>query len=489
MKKRFLELVKSRFFRDSATLQIAGMINQLSQLASTVFLAFLLGAEGQGQFVLAVALQGLLHFVIATGVVPATVAQIAAAHVRGNHDKTAGWIAFLAKAVLTFGTIVLAVGWFVLPWLGQAFYDEHGHGHQIGMWAWFLCLEPLLDLPRVVASVAFQGTRRMRALGQVENADEIVRFFLVVLGAAITGSPAGAIAGTVIAALFGSVLAIELYSTARHDDGPPLPGVRDILRRMPDVPLWKGLRLGIRVGLLKNGTALFLSIFPRLIIGKIVGEAWTSYFHIAQRVLTVPTMFMLGVSRTSLSALGELAGKKDWRGFRRLFTRVTLLTGGALSALILIGFPLVKPIASVLFTHDYVEPVFAYYRILALGYIPFTFAVAIESFYIATNHVRTWLVITVIGAIVTIPLNVWLILHVPYTGTAWGLSLYQSWVLVHLAWIFWALYSGRVTRWGKSAEGDGGSSGTGPKDGGPGDADVLAEAELDIAGRASGARE
>ncbi len=480
MRQRLAELLRSRFMRDTATLQIAGMINQLSQLASTVFLAFLLGAEGQGHFVLAVALQGLLHFLINTGMVPATVSQIAAAHVRGNHDKTAGWIAFLAKAVLTFGTIILVVGWFVLPWVGERFYDEpsHGHGREIGMWAWFLCLEPLLDLPRVVASVAFQGTRRMRALGQVENADEVVRFFLVVLGAAITGSPAGAVLGTVVAALFGSVLAVELYSAARHDGGPPLPNVRDILRRMPDVPLWRGLRLGIRVGLLKNGTALFLSVFPRLIIGTFVGAAWTTYFHIAQRILTIPTMFMLGVSRTSLSALNELAGKKDWAGFRRLFTRVSFLTGGALSALILLGLPLVKPLVSALFPEDYVDPVFEYYWILALGYIPFTFAVAIEAFYIATNHVKTWLWLTVVGAIITIPTNVWLILNIPYTGTAWGLSLYQSWVLVHLLWIFWALYSGRVDRWNLP-----------PSDAKPVEAQTLVEAGIDIAGRGAGTRE
>lgn len=483
MRRRLVELIKSRFFRDTATLQIAGALNQISQLASTVFLAFLLGAEGQGHFVLALALQGLLHFLINTGVVPATVSQIAAAHVRGNHDKTAGWIAFLAKAVLTFGIIILVVGWFVLPWVGKRFYGDSSpeQGHQIGMWAWFLCLEPLLDLPRVVAAVAFQGTRRMKALGQVENADELVRFFLVVVGAVVTGSPAGAVAGTVVAALFGSVLAIELYSSARHDGGPPLPGVRDIARRMREIPLWKGLRLGIRVGLLKNGTALFLSIFPRLIIGGFAGAEWTSYFHIAQRALTTTTMFMLGVSRTSLSALGELAGKKDWVGFRRLFTRVSLITGTVLSLLIVLGFPLVRILLSHLFPPNYVGPVCTYYAILALGYIPFTYAVAIESFYIATNRVKAWLLITLVGALVTIPTNVWLIAHVPYTGTAWGLSLYQSWVLVHLAWIFWTLY--RPAPGGWNADRDVAVARPSP------DAAVLEEAAIDIAGRGSGARE
>jgi hypothetical protein len=98
--------------------------------------------------------------------------------------------------------------------------------------------------------------------------------------------------------------------------------------------------------------------------------------------------------------------------------------------------------------------------------------------------------ITVIGAVITIPTNVWLILNVPYVGTAWGLSLYQSWVLVHLAWIFWALYSGRVTRWGREGDGEGGGTPSG-KAGvvGGSDAEVLAEADLDIAGRASGTRE
>jgi O-antigen/teichoic acid export membrane protein len=316
----------------------------------------------------------------------------------------------------------------------------------------------------------------MRSLGQVENADEIVRFFLVVLGAGITGSAVGAVIGTIVAALFGSVLAIELYSAARHDGGPPLPGVREIARRMPEVPLWRGMRLGIRVGVLKNGTALFLTVFPRLIIGAVVGAEWTTYFHIAQRFMTIPTIFMLGVSRTTLSALGELAGRQDWAGFRKLFTRVTLITGGVLSALILIGIPLVEPVISRLFPLDYVAPVERYYQILALGYIPFTFAVAIESFYIAANHVRTWLWLTVIGAVVTIPTNVWLILNVKYTGTAWGLSLYQSWVLVHLAWIFWSLYSGRVERWK-------------PAPTPSADASVLAESAIDISGRSSVTRE
>ncbi len=473
MKRRLAEMVKSRFFRETATLQVASGINQLSQFASTVVLAFLLGAKGQGALVLAISLQGLLHFLINTGVVPATISQIAAAHVRGNQEKTAGWIAFVAKSGLILCTAILVIGWFALPWFGEVFYDSH----EVGVWALLLCLEPLFDLPRTVGAVAFQGTRRMRALAQVENADEVVRFFLVVVGAVITGSALGAVIGMVVSAIFGSILAIEQYSLARHDGGPPLPGLREIVVRMREVPLWRGMRLGIRVGLLKNGTALFLNIFPRLIIGKVVGTEWVSYFHIAQRILSIPTLPMPAVARTALPALAELAGKKDWVGLRRLFNRVTLLTGFSIAFAILAAVLAIPYVVGAIFPADYAVPVYHYAWILALGFVPYAFAAAIDSVYIATNQVKAWLWLTVLGAAITIPLNVWLIAAVPYTGVAWGLALYQSWVLVHVGYIYWFMYrSGRGGFGVPSARDER-------------DAHILEAAAIDVAGRESGVRE
>ena len=87
-----------------------------------------------------------------------------------------------------------------------------------------------------------------------------------------------------------------------------------------------------------------------------------------------------------------------------------------------------------------------------------SFATAIEAFYIATNNVRWWLGLTVVGAILTIPTNIWLILNVPYTGTAWGLSLYQSWVLVHLVFIAW-WFANNKTAWGEEELLEGGVPG------------------------------
>lgn len=439
MRSRLLAAIRHRFVRDAATLQVAALINQTSQLLSTVAIAYLLGSNGQGLFVSALALQALFFFLINLGVTQAVVSQIAAAAARGNDFKVAGWIAFLAKTILVFGSVILAIGYFALPEIGERFFKDR----QIGVWAWWLCFVPLLELPKLVALVVFQGTRRMLLLGQVENGHEMVRFFLVVLGALITQSAQGAILGTIASSAVGSILALGLYHQARHDGGYPLPGPREILARTRDVKIRQGIRQGLRIALLKNGQVLFGTVFPRLILGGVVGMSWVAYFHIAQRFMMVPMMMAQGVSRTLLPALGELAGLRDITRLRRLFARASLVTGGLISAALLAVLAAIPFLMPLLFPEDYARPVFHYAWILTLGYVPFAFAVGIESFFIVANRVRVWLLLTVLGAILTIPTNVWLIFNVPYTGTAWGLSLYQSWVLVHLGYITWFLARAR----------------------------------------------
>lgn len=435
-----LRWIRSKFLRDAATLQVAGVLTQGSQVVSTILIAYLLGAEGQGTYVSAIALQGLVYFLVNVGVHTATVSQLAAAAARDNRDKVSGWLAFLAKAILGFSLLIVPLGYFAVPEVGAWMYgtfDAAGaaYGREIGFWAWLLCLQPLLELPRTVAAVAFQGTRRMLALSRVELAQEIVRIFLVILGALVTGSAAGAIVGHLAACGISSVVALDVYRRARHDGAGFLPGIREVVRGIPQVPLRKGLRLGLRVGLLKNSHSLFINVFPRLIVGGVVGIDWVAYFHIAQRIIQVPLLVMFGVSRVMLPALGELAGLKDIERFKRLFFRVTLLTGTTVAAGILILMPFVPFLTSWLLPADYSKPVSEFYGILAIGYAILPFGSAHEAFYVATNTLRAWLWISALGTALLLPVNVFLILTVDRTGTAWGLSAYLSWVLAHFFYI------------------------------------------------------
>ncbi|MBK8178970.1 MAG: lipopolysaccharide biosynthesis protein [Planctomycetes bacterium] len=428
---------KSKFVRDVATLQVSGIVNQAVQLGSSMVLAFVLGAEGQGALGVAVMLQGLFYNLIAVGVVQSTVGQVASATARDMRGKVAAWLAFVAKVYLASNGVLIAAGFFLLPWIGRTWFNSEGSGERLGWWAWWLSLWPLIDTPRSVVFVALQGTRRMLPLAQLETTQELGRAFLVTVGAIITGSAEGAIVGEIISRVLAMVVALEIYREARQDGGSYLPTPAEVLRQMKELPLSKGLPLALKVGFVKNVSSTFLKVLPRLFIGSAAGLSWAAYFQIAQRIMDIPMMFLLGVSRTMLPALAEKRGLGDVQGFRRLYLRSTLIGGGLVALGVLLVLPLIPWIVHSFYPDDYEKPVYVVASILAFGYVPMSFAVGLEAFYMVSDQIRASIVLTLLGCLVTIPVNVFLIRHFPETGAIWGLSFYMSWVFVHFGYVAW----------------------------------------------------
>lgn len=417
------------------TLQAASGVSLACQTITTVAVAFVLGARGQGLYVSAVALQTLLYSLLNIGVTQSTAAQIAAAAARGHSDRTADWLAFLVKLTLAFGALFIVVGALALPALGELLVDDA----HVGVWAAWLCALPIVELPRAVAAVAFQGTRRMRALARLENGHALVRVFLVVVCATIAASPMGAVLGLLLSGALGSVLAFALYAEARHDGGYPLPSPSEVLARMPGVDFRRGLRLGLRLAVLKNIHVLFSNVVPRLVIGALAGLDWVAYFHVAERILGVPVLLTQGVSRTMLPALAELAGQKDMERFARLFRRVTLIAGGLVTLAIGLVLAVTPKLLDLFFPSDYGAPVFLFAWILALGYVPQAFALGVDSFFIVTNRIRALYALSILGIAVTVPINVWLILNVPVTGAAWGVTVSLWWFVVLVGYALFRL--------------------------------------------------
>lgn len=435
-----LRVFRNKFMQDTATLQASAMLNQASQLLSSVLVANLLGAHGHGLLILSVTLHSLFYNLINVGVVQATIAQVAAATARDNEVKVAGWLAFLVKCYLLFSALMIVSGYFVLPFVAEWWYAARlgpEEARRLGVWAWWLCFWPLIDTPRAVAQVAFQSTRRMLLLGKLDNGCELFRMFLVTAGVVLTGSPVGGVIGEIVSRTLGSFLGLQLMREAREDDGSYMPSFREVLRLAPRTPMAKGIRLGVRVGLLKNGTALFMDVFPGLILGAVAGASWVAYFRVATKIVGLPMMLLQGVTRTVLPALSELRGVRDLERFRRLYFRTSLLSGATLVGVMLASLPLIHVAVAAFWPSDFADPVFRYACILALGLAPFAFAVGLEAFYILTDQMKRSLMITAVGALITIPTNVVLIVLLPETGAAWGLALYRGWVLVHLVYVAW----------------------------------------------------
>jgi O-antigen/teichoic acid export membrane protein len=428
-----LRYLKHKFVRDTATLQVGTVLNTIGNFASTLALAYLLGEKQQGELFIAISLYSLLWLLLGQGPVAATISQVAAANARGLPEKGAAWLAFLAKAYVAIGILLVPLGYFALPYLALVF---HG-GEDVARWAWWLCWTPLFELPRIVAGAGLQATRRMLPLAQLENTQEAARVFLVAVGALITSSPAGAILGTLASSVIGSIVGIELYRSARRDGGTPLPSPRAILSVMRDVPLRAGLPLGMKMGLVRSIDALNVKVLPNLLLSKFGSSEWVAYLRIAQTFMAVPLLFMQGLSRTALPVLSDLAGLRDMQRFKRTFIRASLLGGAFISAGVLASLLFVPWILERFFPQSYGGPVWFLCLILLPGMLVMSFSIANDTFYLVTNTLRAGVVICVLGLVVNTAVMTALGAWYSTPGVAWGLSFTMASAAMHYAYAAW----------------------------------------------------
>jgi O-antigen/teichoic acid export membrane protein len=432
------KVLSSRFLRNIAALQAGGIVYAGMNFASAFALAHVLGASRQGSWIVANQLYALAFFVVNLGLLQVAVTQIAAGSARGQFDKVGAWLACLVKVYLLMGVGLVTLGWVLLPpavawWRGiNPTIDP-----RVATWAWCLLWTPILDIPRVAVVAAFQGTRRMVRLTQVENAAEVLRSFLVIAGAILTGSPWGPVAGSLAGTVLASLIAVALYRRANKESGSyPLPGVRAILGGIRGVPIRAAFRDGLKFGIVRQSDALGRKILPPLIVQTFGTSSWVTYLRFAQLLMDLPLLFMQGVGRTALPALAELRGLKDHRLFRRLFLRATLLGGGLIGLGVLLFLPVVPHVLRV-FPADYRDPIWTLCLILTLNAIPVGFTITLDSFYLLTGQLRIAVRLSVLCFLSTVATMLFLSGPLPRTGAAWGLVFMGSFSFIHLSYIWW----------------------------------------------------
>ena len=207
------------------------------------------------------------------------------------------------------------------------------------------------------------------------------------------------------------------------------------------------MRLGMRVAMLRNVSTLLLEWTPRLVLASMAGLEWVAFYHVAERLLSIPVTLTHGVSRSMLPALGEFAGQKDLPRFRSLFYRSTLWGGGAVVVALGITLAATPFLTELLFPADYAEPVYRFATILFWAGVCQAFSLGIDSFYIATNRIRTWYGLSFAGLIVCVPLAVWLIRTIPVAGAAFATVVLNAWLLVIVAFAFLWLSLSRERAW------------------------------------------
>lgn len=431
-------LTASRFLRDSTVLQAGSLSISGLAFMGAIALTHVLGAHKQGEFYLAIAAYSLLWFCLNLGLYPVTINQVAKSLARGDRAGAIRWLAYLLKSGIPIGLVTLAAGIWVVPQvLGWWTVELSGQTSLVALSVSILALSPLLELPRVVALAGLEGSRRMLAVTRVENSTEVLRVVLVVIGALLTGSPVGPAIGTVIASGFGSVIALSVMRQERRLNIPELPSIREILRAVPSTPWTLGLRLGIKMGIVRNIDALAVQVLPALILGRFASAQWVAYLRIAQRLVDVSRMFMKGISRTALPVLSALDQVRDRAVLRKVYWRATLGSGLLIaSGLGLSALVLPWAIESFL-PRNFHHPVWVSFLILLPGTAVVGFSVVNDTFYLVTDQLRVAITLSVTGLVVNTTVLVLACMRWPDYGAAVGVSFTFLWSLTHVGYAAW----------------------------------------------------
>ncbi|MEO0652873.1 MAG: hypothetical protein AAFZ65_19520, partial [Planctomycetota bacterium] len=158
-------------------------------------------------------------------------------------------------------------------------------------------------------------------------------------------------------------------------------------------------------------------------------------------------MLLQGISRTTIPALSQMAGRKDAEGFKRAWFRVTAISGAICvggMALVILARPLLpRFLALVGLPETYHEPVSQNIPILAIGAGIVGFSAASEAFYVVADRLRAAIAIAGIMMWPSIGLTYLFAYRIPETGAAWGVTFTYSVAAMHVTYAYFYFRSGK----------------------------------------------
>ena len=427
--------LKSRFLRESSTLQVASLFTAFSNIAGSVVLARVLGGPELGVFYLAISVYALVWSLLNLGLAPVATMKVAGAVRSGDRDRLRSEIGLYLRlsGVLAFLALGLAAGSYLLPTEGLARGLFDLDGPRIFALAALLGIAPIFEAPRNLCVAGLLGERRMLPLARVEVGQELCRVGFVCAGAIMTGSALGAVLGQIAGNVCGCLLSVDAFERERRRADSILPSLRGALRS-DAARAWPAIKEGAKVGLVRNVDQLGVQTIPSLLLGSVADKQWVAYFRIAQRFGAMLRLLMLGINRTALPALSQLAHVKDLSGLRRTYWRSSVLSGTVVTLGLAIALPLLPFVIRSLYTAEYHGPVFTLVLLLSPGIAITSFSVANDVFYLVTQQMRVAIVLSLVGFVYSVAVVAACLVRWPETGAAIGLSAACLWALVHMGY-------------------------------------------------------
>jgi O-antigen/teichoic acid export membrane protein len=415
------QFARRRFVRDTLILQFGKFVTILAQGLTNILILRILGPELVGIYTLIVAMAAVLGLLDLSAAGQVALVEVAKALGAGNHDEVRDNLAYYIRINLIINGILVAAFFVLAPRLAQISYSHDiENSIAIGLWARWLALLELTEVPFGMLVIAYQSQRNMRTLVSLES----VRLLLtcaISIGVLISGwGIPGLVLSQVVISCAYAVYSGYQYSRLAQAD-PRFPAWSTLLGRTLSVGIRSRFWLGFRIAVDKN-LGSFATQLPVLIMGAL-SPAALGYFSTALKVMTLPQPLISGITRNLDTFLPFRAGQGT-APLRGAFIRTTAFSGLIWSA-VTIGMAVISPaILLVMAGFDYMPAIPLLYPLL-LQSVAVGLGVGIGSTLRSLDKVEYSIANQLLTLALVGPLAYVLISRLGGYGAAWSYGLWS----------------------------------------------------------------
>jgi O-antigen/teichoic acid export membrane protein len=410
---------RRRFVRDTLILQFGQFAAIVAQGLTSILILRILGPALVGQYALITAMAAVLGLLDLSASGKVALVEVSKALGANDRDEVRDALAYLIRINVQLNGL-LVVGFFVLAMpLAQISYNNA----EVGLWARWLSLQQLTNLPFSVLTIAYQCQRNMRTLVSLES----VRLLLTCaasIGVLLTGwGIPGLVLSQVVISCVYAIYSVVQYSRLAQADSR-FPAWSTLLGRAGSVGIRARFGLGFRISAGKNLSS-FATQLPTLIIGALypvaTGNPTLGYYSTALKVMTLPQPLVSGIARNLETFLPYRAGQSK-QSLRDAFVKTTLYTGLIWSAAT-IGMAVISPvILLVIAGFDYLPATSLLYPLL-LQSLGVGLGVGVGPALRALNKLEYSIGINILMLALSTPIGYVLIANLAGYGGAWFYGL------------------------------------------------------------------
>jgi len=430
------QFVRRRFVRDTIIFQLGQFATILGQGVTTILTLRILGPVLVGQYALITAMAAVLGLLDLSASGKVALVEVSKALGAEDRSEVRDALAYFLRINLEING-VLVTGFFLLALpLAQVSYNNT----DIGLWARWLVLLELTEIPFGMLRLAYQTQRNTGTLVRIETV-RLLTNSIASIGVLLFGwGIPGLVLSQVIVSGCYAVYAIYQYPRLVRAD-PRFPTWGVLLRRLRSVSIRSRFWFGFRISLDKN-LASFLTQLPILMLGSL-NPAALGYFSTAVKVATLPQPLISGIARNLDTFLPFRAGRSN-AAVREAFIQTTLFTGLVWSVMS-IGVAIASPVILLVLAGTNYLPAIPLLFPVMLQSIAVGLDVGVGSAFQALNKSEYGIGLNIFMLAVFVPIGYLLIVHLSGYGAAW---FYGARYLVHailgILVVIWLLRPAKV---------------------------------------------